>query len=104
MVEATRFLDQESENKFAVMEDYQHLYPDENHQPQMEEPTCDEECEELQMFLYKIDEMVTWYGLIPLCIIGIVINVASIGALFNNTLHLRRSLIQLLIFLNSSDV
>ena len=104
MVKATRFLNQDLENEFLVMEDYPHLYPDENRQPQMDEPPCDKQCEELQMFLYKLDEMLTWYLLIPLCSIGIVFNLASIGALFNNTLHLRRSLIQLFIFLNSSDV
>ena len=62
------------------------------------------ECNKLCIILDKIDDIVSLYVLIPLVIIGITFNFASIGALFNNKLHLRRSLIQLFIFLNISDV
>ena len=61
---------------------------------------CDKTCE----LLNKIDATVSVYGLIPLCVIGALFNLASIGALFNNKLRLRRSLVQLFIFLNTSDV
>ena len=61
-------------------------------------------CDDMCNILNKIDDIVSLYGLIPLCIIGIIFNFASIGALFNNKLHLRRSLVQLFIFLNISDV
>ena len=61
-------------------------------------------CDNMCRILNKIDDIVSLYGLVPLCIIGIIFNFASIGALFNNKLHLRRSLIQLFIFLNISDV
>ena len=102
MDEASSFGYQEFENELSRMQEQ--LVPDENTSPQMEDSSCDQKCGELLIFLDWIDEMVTLYGLIPLTTIGIIFNFASIGALFNNTLHLRRSLIQLFIFLNTSDV
>ena len=102
MDEASSFGYQEFENELSRMQEQ--LVPDENRIPQMEDSECDQKCGELLIFLDWIDEMVTLYGLIPLTTIGIIFNFASIGALFNNTLHLRRSLIQLFIFLNTSDV
>ena len=102
MDEASSFGYQEFENELLRMQ--KQMIPDENEEPQMGGPPCDQKCGELLIFLDWIDEMVTLYGLIPLIIIGIIFNFASIGALFNNTLHLRRSLIQLFIFLNASDV
>ena len=102
MDEASSFGYQEFENELSRMQEQ--LVPDENASPQMGDDDCDQKCGELLLFLDWIDEMVTLYGLIPLTTIGIIFNFASIGALFNNTLHLRRSLIQLFIFLNTSDV
>ena len=102
MDEASSFGYQEFENELSRMQEQ--LVPDENTSPHMEDSECDQKCGELLIFLDWIDEMVTLYGLIPLTTIGIIFNFASIGALFNNTLHLRRSLIQLFIFLNTSDV
>ena len=102
MDEASSYGYQEFENELSRM--HERLIPDENVGPPTEDSPCDQQCEELFMFLDWIDEMVTLYGLIPLSTIGIIFNFASIGALFNNTLHLRRSLIQLFIFLNTSDV
>lgn len=67
---------------------------------ELKEDECDKTCK----ILAKMDEIVSLYVLIPLCVIGIIFNFASIGALFNNKLRLRRSLIQLFIFLNISDV
>ena len=64
----------------------------------------DFKCDYMCGLLNRIDDGVNLFGLVPLCIIGIIFNFASIGALFNNKLHLRKSLIQLFIFLNSSDV
>ena len=72
----------------------------ENHSDINDELQCDKTCE----LLNKIDATVSVYGLIPLCVIGALFNLASIGALFNNKLRLRRSLVQLFIFLNTSDV
>ena len=60
----------------------------------------EEECDEL----CRLDNMVSIYVLFPLCIFGIIFNFASIGALLNNKLRLRISLIQLFVFLNTSDV
>ena len=43
------------------------------------------------------------YVMAPLCVIGLIFNFVSIGALFHNKLRLRKSLIQLFIFLNTFD-
>ena len=94
-------------NEFSMTaeEEEQQVLPEDEKLPLSNEAAnCDEVCQEYHNLMDQIDEMVTLYGLIPLCTIGIIFNFASIGALFNNTLHLRRSLIQLFIFLNSSDV
>ena len=102
MEEGSSFGYQEFENELSRMKE--ELLSDQNASPPMDDSHCDEECEKLLVLLDDIDKMVTLYGLIPLSTIGIIFNFASIGALFNNTLHLRRSLIQLFIFLNTSDV
>ena len=55
---------------------------------------------------WNFDEIKTgvkMYGMSPLCIIGILFNIFSIGALFSNKLRLRKSLIQMFILLNTSD-
>ena len=76
--------------------------------PQFDEGEgCDEACKQekdMLDLLDHIDSIVSIYVLLPLCIFGIVFNFASIGALLHNKLCLRISLIQLFMFLNTSDV
>ena len=55
-------------------------------------------------FFDQITHFISIYGLTPLCVVGIIFNFASMSALYNNKLRLRKSLIQLFIFLNISDV
>ena len=55
----------------------------ENHSDINEDLQCDKTCE----LLNKIDATVSVYGLIPLCVIGALFNLASIVALFNTRRH-----------------
>ena len=43
------------------------------------------------------------YIMTPLCVLGVIINVLSIGVLIRNKLRLQKLLIQLFIFLNTFD-
>ena len=69
-----------------------------------EDPDFSEGSGELWGFdLETIVANVRVYVMGPLCVIGLIFNNVSIGALFHNKLRLRKSLIQLFIFLNTFD-
>ena len=69
-----------------------------------ENPDLDEGSGELWGYnLETIVSNVRVYVMAPLCVIGLIFNFVSIGALFHNKLRLRKSLIQLFIFLNTFD-
>ena len=59
--------------------------------------------EVLGFTLETIEANIRIYVMTPLCTIGVIFNVVSIGVLFSNKLRLRKSLIQLFAFLNTFD-